>query len=492
MRRGFYLQIVTGSIGEAGALARRLAEDPAPGLTDLIPGYINLYLEYDPRKTSERRIRSWIAVMGTLSTSSIGREVGIPVIYNGADLPYVSRTTGLTVSEIIRLHAERPYRVHALGFLPGFPFMRGLNQAIHVPRRSSPRKQVPANSVAIAGDQTGIYTLSSPGGWRLIGRALARIYDPHQSEPFLVNAGDTIRFVPTEGECPGEPEPLELLPKQPRFPVLRTIEAGLLDLIVDQGRLLAGRFGLACGGPLDALSARSANALVGNGPNAPLLEINLTGPVFQVLRPVVAAFAGFGLQPLLNKTPLSSWTSFALQTGDYLRFSSAPPGARGYLALAGGIESLKFMGSASIDLRARIGRPLWAGDTLGVYRYRAARAGYSIRPPFLSTKEVRLRILPGPQADRDVLEAITAGSFTVSAADRTALRLTGPKIPGGEILSEAVPLGALQVPPSGEPIILLADRGTLGGYRKPAVLHPSDLARAAQLTMGQQIRFRLV
>ncbi len=497
MHRGLYLRYAERMDPKANArvhaLTARLLQAPLPGVTDLIPGYGTLYVEYDPRQTDAARVRRWVKrhEEGLEGSRGARRLVEIPVRYDGPDLAEVAQRTGFSVEEVIRIHSASVYRVYAVGFVPGFPFMGEVDPRLRVPRRPTPRQAVPAHAVGIAGAQTGVYPLSTPGGWHLLGRALVRVYDPRRPKPFLLEPGDRVRFVPREGEVPPEPEGLELWPAEPAHPVLRVEEAGLLDLLVDRGRFLAGRFGLARSGALDALAARYANALVGNPPEAPLIELTLKGPVLTALRPVVVGFAGWGVVPELRGERVPPWQSFALRPGDVLRFVPTGEGARGYLAVAGGLEVRRFWGSASVDLKGKIGRPLRAGDVLGVAVPRPVRAGYALRPPFALEDPVRLRVLPGPQATPEALEALTRAVFEITSADRMGLRLGGPAVPGGEVLSEAVPVGSVQVPPGGAPIVLLADRGTLGGYAKPAVVHPADLPKAAQVRPGQRVRFVL-
>jgi KipI family sensor histidine kinase inhibitor len=473
------------------ALAVRLLEAPYPGVTDIIPGYTTLYIEFDASRVSERAVRRWAESHREAAIKAgPGRSIEIPVCYDGEDLSEVASRTGLSVQEVVARHSGRPYRVYAVGFTPGYPFLGLLDEALRLPRRKAPRARVPAHSVAIAGAQTGIYPLPSPGGWHLLGRALAAVYEPRRDPPFLLGPGDEVRFTASEGERLPEPDGLELIPKSPGHAVFEVIEEGLLDLLVDRGRFLAGRFGLARSGPVDARSAALANALVGNAPEAPLLELNLQGPKLRALRCGVAAFAGYGLTPLLSGTPLPPFTSFAFSEGDLVSFAPAPLGSRGYLAVAGGFAALRFWGSVSVDLTGRIGRPLERGDVLGVAALKSAVPDRAFRPHGAPRQLETLRLVPGPQYDPEAMAALTGGSFEVRAADRMGVRLAGPAVPGGEVVSEAVPIGAVQVPAGGAPIILLNDRGTLGGYCKPALVHAADLPRLGQLRPGQLLRFR--
>ncbi len=492
--RGFYLRYGEGldeaANRRAHAQLRALLEAPLPGVTDLIPGYASLYVEYDARRVREARVRGWIRAHPPLAAEG-GRARELPTVYDGPDLAEVAAWSGLSEAEVIARHAGRRYRVFAIGFTPGFPFMAAVDEAIAKPRRPEPRPRVPAHSVGIAGRQTGVYPMESPGGWNLVGRTLVAVYDPHRERPFLLEPGDRVRFRPETGRPPPAPEPLELLPEDPEDPVFRVLEPGFLDLPLDRGRFLAGRFGLARSGPADPYSARVANALVGNPPEAPLLELNLKGPVLEALAPGVAALAGFGLRPVVNGEPVSPWTGFAFAAGDRLAFEPHGHGARAYLAVAGGFALRRFWGSAAVDQKGGIGRPLRAGDRLGRARARAVRPGRAYRPFWVPRRRVRLRLLPGPQARGEALSALTAAPFRVEGADRMGVRLAGEAVPGGEVTSEAVPIGAVQVPPSGRPILLLVDRGTLGGYQKPAILHPADLPLAGQLRPGDEVRFVL-
>lgn len=490
---GFYLRFSEGLDLSANArllaLVQALLSDLLPGVSDVVPGYVNVYVEFDAERVSRVQVERWLKRhLRTLPEPVGGRQVEVPVRYDGIDLPWVAAQTGLSADEVVRLHSQPEYRVFATGFTPGFPFLGPLDERLRLPRRSNPRPLVPAHAVAVAGNQTGIYPLPSPGGWHLIGTALVPMYDPHREEPFYLRSGDRVRLVPTEGPTPALPQAISLLPLEPRHPALQVEEPGLLDLVMDQGRRLGGRLGLAMAGALDARSAGIANALLDNPAGAPLLEITLKGPVLRVLSPVVAAFAGYGLVPLVNREPVGPARSFALKEGDVLSFQQTAEGVRGYLALAGGIESGVFWGSASTDAKGLIGRPLQAGDVLGVAVPKAVRAGFGFSQAALPA-QLRVRLLPGPQYSPEALRALCSAPFTLESGDRMGLRLEGPQVPGGELISEATPLGALQITPQGQPIVLLNDRGRIGGYAKPALVHPADLPRLAQLRPGQRVQF---
>ena len=512
------------------ALAKALITSRPAGVTDVIPCYATVYVEYETGQLSAAGVRTWAESQTFETAPAEDKLVHLSVHYDGLDLQTVADANGLDPAEVVRRHSAVEYLVYAVGFTPGFPFMGVVDPGIRLPRLTSPRQTVASGTVAIADSQTGIYPLASPGGWRQLGSVRESIYDPHRERPALLEPGDRVRFEPVPGDgneptratavSAGDPAPLELLPQEPRRPILQVHEPGVLDLIVDAGRFSAGRLGLARSGPLDALSAATANRLVGNPPDASLLEMNVKGPVLELVHDCVVAFAGYGVVPELEGVPVEPFTAHALRAGNTLAFPPQSRGVRGYLAIAGGIESLEFMGSASVDVRGLIGRPLAAGDVLGAAEVQSARPGFSFEPyrrwPPLDRKAARqaaarfastgtpglgattLRLLPGPQPDAAALSALTTHLFRIERADRMGLQLDGGSatqgrpaeaVPGHGILSEANPLGAIQVTPSGQPLILLHDRGTIGGYTKPALLHPGDLAKAGQLRGDDAVRF---
>ncbi|MGA0092990.1 MAG: 5-oxoprolinase subunit PxpB [Chthoniobacterales bacterium] len=180
------------------AVARELEKNPPAGLREFTMGYTSALLEFDQAMVGGAAIRigkiiERLAVPGPVADE--GRLVEIPVVYDGEDLAVVARHTGLAEREVIARHSGRDYRVWLLGFAPGFPYLGGLDDALHLPRRAKPRTRIAAGSVAIAGSQTGIYPSESAGGWHILGRTAATLFNPQAAEPFLLRPGDTVRFV---------------------------------------------------------------------------------------------------------------------------------------------------------------------------------------------------------------------------------------------------------------------------------------------------------
>ncbi|MDA8216334.1 MAG: 5-oxoprolinase subunit PxpB [Dehalococcoidales bacterium] len=189
------------------ALARALAARPLAGLGEAVPTYRSLLVHFDPLLLGEERLRRHLAfLLGDLAagpadvgTGREGRLHEIPTVYGGEmgpDLAGVAAITGLDEDEVVRLHGEETYTVYMIGFLPGFPYLGTLPEALATPRLESPRLAVPAGSVAITGRQTGIYPMESPGGWRIIGRTPWRLFDVRRDPPSFLAPGDRVRFVP--------------------------------------------------------------------------------------------------------------------------------------------------------------------------------------------------------------------------------------------------------------------------------------------------------
>lgn len=170
------------------------------GILEVLPGMNNLTLLFDPEQidASELEMQVLSAWPQLVGLQIEGRRIDIPVAYGGEggpDLADVAAHTGLTTAEVVRRHSAGDYVVYLLGFLPGFPFMGGLAPELATPRRAQPRVAVPARSVGIGGEQTGIYPLVSPGGWQLIGRTPVELFDPNAAEPTLLRPGDHVRFI---------------------------------------------------------------------------------------------------------------------------------------------------------------------------------------------------------------------------------------------------------------------------------------------------------
>ncbi len=494
------------------ALDRALLEAPFDGYLEAVPSYRSLLVFFDPERASAESIEEHVRGLG----AEAGRFVQqpprlreVPTVYDGEDLEDVARRIGATVEEVIRLHSEREYLVYMVGFTPGFAYMGKTDERLGLPRRSSPRTRVPAGSVGIAMGQTGIYPSATPGGWNLLGRAEHRdLFDLRSDPPSYFVPGDRVRFVPVDRL----PEGTEV--KAPRTrsgtSALEVLDGGLLTTVQDLGRGGYQRYGVPVAGAADAHALSAANQLAGNDPGAAGLECTVSGPRLVALRPIVAAVTGADLGAVVERSDLGRfevppWSSFLLRPGNVLRFEGRRSGARSCVAFAGGVDVPEVLGSRSTYLTAGFGgfegRALRSGDRLGLRpSERPATAG--LKWPRVNEErnesETTIRLVLGPQDDYFTEEGIATLSSSVytvaSASDRMGLRFDGPALEHrpGDFVSDGIMQGGIQVPPNGLPILMLADRATMGGYPKIATAALVDLSRLAQLFPGDRVRFRIV
>jgi biotin-dependent carboxylase-like uncharacterized protein len=284
---------------------------------------------------------------------------------------------------------------------------------------------------------------------------------------------------------------------------LQVLKPGLLTTVQDLGRYGHQASGVPVAGPMDTFSHRLANQLAGNTVDAATLEITLIGPDLIVDADTTMAIAGAQFDVTCDDRPLSPGASFQVTRGQRLKFGRIVQGARAYLAVAGGIQTAPVLGSRATHLVSRMGgfngRALQAGDRLPIADGCGPRPQRKSAGLTLPTKgRALLRVMPGPQADwfhGDALRAIASVSFRISPqSNRMGYRLQGPplvRVREDELISEPLGIGAIQIPAAGEPILLMADRQTAGGYPKIGYVISADLPIAGQLAPGDFIEFHV-
>lgn len=256
---------------------------------------------------------------------------------------------------------------------------------------------------------------------------------------------------------------------------------------------------------MDPWSHRLANALVGNDASAATLEVTLVGPEMEFDDERLVAVAGAEFELSVDGRRQAMNATFTVAAGSRLRIGARGSGARGYLAIAGGVGVAKILGSRSTHLVSRLGglsgRALAAGDAVPLEPAGEAPIPIGVAPPRLPTPgvETRIRVLAGPHEDRftaDALDLLVSAAYRVGTdSDRMGFRLVGPRLTHkgtADIISDATPLGVLQVPASGQPVLLMADRQTTGGYPNLATVISADIGLAGQLAPGDSIRFAVV
>jgi biotin-dependent carboxylase-like uncharacterized protein len=279
--------------------------------------------------------------------------------------------------------------------------------------------------------------------------------------------------------------------------MIEVLEPGALTTVQDLGRPGWAHIGVPRSGAADGRSLRLANRLVANREDAPALETTLVGPVLRLHAPALVAITGATVDASAGERPLAMNAPVYLRAGETLRVGTATAGLRTYVAFRGGLACPLTLGSAATDLLTGLGpRPLAAGDRLGLGPRPDRFPTVEVAPTTPPAAEPTLDVVLGPRADWFTTEAVrrlTGARFTVSeTSNRVGLRLLGPELGrarDGELKSEGLVAGALQVPPNGHPILLLADHPTTGGYPVIAVVASRDLPAAGQLRPGQGVRF---
>lgn len=508
------------------ALQALLLEQPLPGQVDVLAAASTVMVKADSPTAARRMAARLLELDLTVQSHAEGKLVTIETVYDGEDLAEVGRLTGLGAEGVVAAHTGQVWTVAFGGFAPGFGYMVGENQALEVPRRSSPRTAVPAGSVALAGNYSAVYPRKSPGGWQLIGRTAARMWDLNRDQPALAVPGGRVQFRPVR-ELVEIAEPHAGTANLTDSAVqsgLRILSPGLQSLVQDLGRPGHAGLGVSAAGALDRASLRRANRIVGNEPSAAAVETVAGGLRVQALGDQVLAVAGApsaltvvtpsadrsagdtdddgnqgeNQSEQVREVPMA--TAFALLDGEILTIGALERGFRSYLAIRGGAAAEPVLGSRSTDTMSGIGpAPLAAGQLLGAGAATSSNVvgNPELQPDFPDTGVTVLDIVPGPRDDwfdAAALESLCSQDWAVTPrSNRVGMRLAGEPLTrsrDGELASEGTAAGALQIPPEGQPVLFLADHPITGGYPVIGVVVDHQLDLAAQIPIGGSIRFR--
>jgi KipI family sensor histidine kinase inhibitor len=498
------------------ALQALLVKNPLPGQMDVLAAAETVMVRADSPAAARRMGALLLELDLTAPSKQEGGLVVIDTVYDGEDLAEVGRLTGLGTDGVIEAHTGQIWTVAFAGFAPGFGYMVGENQVLEVPRRSSPRTAVPAGSVALAGNYSAVYPRKSPGGWQLIGRTGARMWDLNRAEPALASPGHRVQFRAVRDivNMAPEPAPAAEVPAGGPGSGLRIVSPGLQSLIQDLGRQGYSALGVSAAGALDRASLRRANRLVGNSPSAAAIETVSGGLKVQAVGDQVLAVAGAPSALTIDspsdpesddpgrRRTIPVATPFALLDGETLTLGAPEAGFRSYLAVRGGVDAAPVLGSRSTDTMSGIGpAPLAAGQLLasGDVVESGVVGNPELQPEFPRDGVTVLDIVPGPRADwfdASALESLCGQDWVVKPqSNRVGMRLDGTPLERsrqGELPSEGTVAGAIQVPPEGLPVLFLADHPITGGYPVIGVVVDHQLDLAAQVPIGGSIRFRCV
>ena len=502
------------SLGHVMRLHAHLSAHPYPGQLDVLAAAETVLLTFSTVVAAREAASEVVDIRVDSTEPAAGKTVEIDVVYDGEDLTAVGELTGLGERGVIEAHAGTDWTAAFGGFAPGFAYLVAEGDPLEVPRRDSPRTAVPAGSVALAGRFSAVYPRRSPGGWQLIGHTDAPLWDVDREEPALIRPGDTVRCRAVRELVTVSPEAEPPTPIHDRTHSLVIDDPGMQSLLQDRGRPGRGDLGVVASGAADRASAEQANRLVGNPDGAAVIESLLGGLTITARGHHVLALSGAPvparIEGPLGGRAVTCHAPFALYDGERLTLGAPDTGLRTYLAVRGGIDVPEVLGSRSTDVLSGIGPdPLSAGDELPVPEVAPGRAVGLPEPPAVTLptpgETVTLRVSPGPRDDwftPEVLETFTSRDWVVSEqSNRVGVRfekpaddppLEGPPLERsreGELSSEGVVAGSLQVPHSGVPVLFLADHPVTGGYPVIGVVLPEDLPLAAQLPPGSTVRF---
>lgn len=542
--QGFLVECA--SLEDVMAVHAHLTAHPERGQRQVMAAAATVLVTFTSQAAAEHaapRVSTLTPDAGELTR---GRIVEIPVVYDGEDLAEVGRLTGLGVDGVIRAHSEADWFAAFGGFAPGFMYCASEAAPFEAPRRSSPRTAVPAGAVAVAGAFSAVYPRTSPGGWQLLGHTTAALWDLGREQPALLQPGDRVRYVPvrpTASVTSGTDAAVEDTPPADAAAGLPSVagrrgvtvvDPGLLTLVQDLGRPGLGDLGVVASGAADRDAARQANRLVGNRSREAVLETVLGGLTLTAHGHQVMALAGAEAGGTITAADgatrrVPARAPFVVLDGQTLTVDEPAGGLRVYVGLRGGLDVPPVLGSRSTDTMSGLGPAgLRAGDRLarrvgpdargaaGASAASPTAAGApaseeagvvmvgdpetSLRPMPAPGQVAVLRVVPGPRDDwfgEAGLERLFTQDWDVSQqTDRIGVRLTAPdggapleRVRAGELKSEGAVRGALQVPPSGEPVLFLSDHPVTGGYPVIGVVARADLSLAAQLPPGARVRF---
>ena len=520
-----------------------------PQIIEIVPTYcaVTVYFDCDEIKRSGvvKIIEEVLEKTGNCKTDSKsgGRLVEIPVCYEdeefAPDLADVASYTGLSKEEVIKLHHSKDYLIYMLGFLPGFPYLGGMDEQLETPRLETPRTKIPAGSVAIGGKQAGLYPSDSPGGWRIIGRTPLKVFDQNRNPACLYEAGDRIRFVPITraefeeiaarekadngegagggGDVSGDVHAedratakISGLPKYVCISGLKILDGGMCTTVQDKGRLGFQHTGIGQSGVMDAESFARGNAILGNEENAACLETTVLGPSIEFVLPCEFVITGGECNATLNGKPVLMNKKYFAGRESILKCGFITKGLRSYICFKGGILVPEIFGSRATNLKSQTGglngRKILAGDELAIgesskksfvenQRTEASCTVESFDASAKSGEPLVLNCTKGSQFSDFSDEAVKKFQkdiYTVLPdSDRMGIRFSGESLNCGktDIISDAIPFGAVQITSAGLPVVMAADRQTTGGYAKIASVTRHSMCLLAQAVPGTKVRF---
>jgi KipI family sensor histidine kinase inhibitor len=504
----------------ARSLVRALHAARIDGLAEVVGGLATVMVLFD-RDGDE--MDSGVPMLERLVEDALAHRArafaggGVVILscsFDGPDLAEVADMVGCTPEGVIELVTAQTLTVAMVGFSPGFAYLTGLPEVLrHIPRRPRPRPSVPGGSVALANGYAAVYPTASPGGWQLIGQTHEPLFTPWEFPYARLAAGDRVRFERAPATSVGDGSSPAMSshrvpPTSSPVPNARSLfvveDGGFRTVLQDGGRRNVAALGVPAAGPADPYSFRLANRLVGNPPEATALEATARGPTLRCLHSTFVAVVGASPDLRLQGQPVAAGRVVPVGAGQRLVVGPIRGGVRSYVAAAGGLLGQEVLGSCATDQLCALGpgpivsgQRLWGGvvtPPLGDHIRDGTWSGWTEGEP------VVLRVVPGPHAEGfapGAFASLATMRFTVTGeSNRVGLRLRrdpyGPAVgraPGMfiELDSQGMVHGAVQLPPDGDPVILLTDHATLGGYPVVAVVASVDHGRLGQCAPGMTV-----
>ena len=481
-----------------------LSATPLEHQTDVVAAARTVLVTFDSPTATTKAVDVLAAYTPAAADMGTPRDINIDVRYDGEDVEALASSLGMSASELIEWHTSTTWVAAFGGFAPGFTYCvpEDASRALEIPRRDSPRTAVPAGAVALAGEFSAVYPRTSPGGWQLIGTTATPMWDSTATPPALVAPGDRVHYRAVDTLPADTQTARKHLATPPRRPVFTLDDAGLQTLYQDLGRQGNGNLGVTTSGSTDRASARTANAAVGNKRNATLLE-NVGGLTMTALAETVICVTGADADVTVGGRPAPLATPTIVPAGAEVVVKPARLGFRTYVAVRGGLIADTELDSAATDMLSGLGpKPLAAGDTIAMSLTPPQSANSLLSNPLRVERDGAdvvgvVRCVLGPRDDwfdAEAVERFFNTTFTVTGdSNRVGLRLESDapltRSRDGELPSEGMVAGSVQIPPSGQPVLFLRDHAVTGGYPVIATVINEDVDIAAQLPPGGKLRF---
>lgn len=504
--------IELSSLAETMALYRQLQTVQLKGIKDCIPAAKTILVFFNELESNFQVLASAINAL-QIESAQIHKqqEVIIPIRYDGEDLAQVAALQGLSVADVILKHQRSLWQVAFIGFAPGFAYLSSPDRPFSdLPRLAVPRKKIPASSLGLAGQYSGIYPKDSPGGWQLIGTATEKMWDLQRKNPALLLPGMQVHFedkthAPVSVSVPVQINPTEAVTNAAVFKITA---ASLQMLMQDEGRFNQSKIGVGSAGALDLASMHLANRIVGNPINTAVIELLNGGLKAKVQAAVILAVTG-AISNIRVKfvdgqtADFASCQPIALDVGDEFHIQTPTAGLRNYLSIRGGFALKPVLNSYSFDSLAVLGpAPLKVGNVLYQGNATTSNISHETAPTHLpiAGETVELDIVMGPRTDwfepNSVDRLCQQLWLVTNESNRVGLRLAGVmplvRCISHELESEATAIGALQIPPSGQPVLFMNDHPLTGGYPVIASVAKHHWDLLAQIPVGCQIKFNKI